>query len=306
MSDKTSIQEYTKTEQAIATLRKKYGGALYEVETTDGMRAAKEARAEIKGYRVDLEKLRKKIKAPALDRCRAIDTEAKRITNELLKLEGPIDEQIQVIADRIIAEKRAKIDAENKRVADLQDRIAGMRRVVETAVGMNYSAAALAELIAEVESAPIGEEFAEFTEAAEQAKTETLSRLEELHGATVIREEEDARLAAERADLERLRAEQEKREAAEREKERIAFEAQRKEQAEAQAKINAERAEIEREKAEAARKAEAEAAERQRIEEAAKKARFPGIAAIVDAIAQHFGVTNQVARKWIDELGGMK
>ena len=35
------------------------------------------ARAEVRGYRTSLEKLRKEIKAPALARCNAIDTEAK-------------------------------------------------------------------------------------------------------------------------------------------------------------------------------------------------------------------------------------
>src|SRR4030042_4718418 len=91
----SSIQEDSKTEAALAILRGKYAGVVYDVASLDGMKTDKEARAELRGYRVELERVRKDIKAPALKRCTEIDTEAKRITRELSALEDPIDSAIK-------------------------------------------------------------------------------------------------------------------------------------------------------------------------------------------------------------------
>ncbi|MBI3936013.1 MAG: DUF1351 domain-containing protein, partial [Betaproteobacteria bacterium] len=108
----TSIVEYSPTEAVLADLRQRYGDARYPVETTDGMTAARHARAEVRKWRTDLEAERVRIKAPALERCRLIDAEAKRITAELLRIETPIDEQIKVEEGRKEAERAAKERAE--------------------------------------------------------------------------------------------------------------------------------------------------------------------------------------------------
>ena len=108
----TEIQEYSKTEAALTMLREKYAGATFEVDTTDGMKLAKEARGEVRSYRTGLEKMRKEIKAPALEHCRLIDAEATRITVELVELEDPIKNQIKAHEDAKEAERQEKIDAE--------------------------------------------------------------------------------------------------------------------------------------------------------------------------------------------------
>ena len=115
----TQIQEYSQTEQALAELRQRYEGATFDLSTTAGDKAARAARAEVKGYSVALEAKRKEIKAPALEHCRLIDAEAARITEELLKLEKPIDEQIKADEQRIAAEKaeNARIEAERREIA---------------------------------------------------------------------------------------------------------------------------------------------------------------------------------------------
>ncbi len=77
--------------------------------------AIEEARAVVRGYRTALETLRKEIKAPALERCRLIDDEAKRITAELLKIEEPIDTAIKAEEQRKEEEKAAKARAEAER-----------------------------------------------------------------------------------------------------------------------------------------------------------------------------------------------
>ena len=65
----TEITEYSPTETALAQLRETYAGATFEVTTTAGMKLAIAARAELRDYRINLEKMRKTIKEPALRRC---------------------------------------------------------------------------------------------------------------------------------------------------------------------------------------------------------------------------------------------
>lgn len=91
----TPIAEYSETAAALADLRQKYEKVVFQVATKDGMQVAVKARAELRGYRVALEKKRVEIKAPALERTRLIDAEAKRITAELSALEDPIDSLIK-------------------------------------------------------------------------------------------------------------------------------------------------------------------------------------------------------------------
>lgn len=113
----TEIVEYSKTEAALAELAQKYKGVLFDVTTAEGMKTARQGRAELKGYRTALEKTRVEIKAPALKRSQLIDTEARRITAALRDLEDPIDQQIIKEEDRKVAEKMAVVRAEEARVA---------------------------------------------------------------------------------------------------------------------------------------------------------------------------------------------
>ena len=95
MNQALQIIEYKPTAAALAELEVKYRGIVFDVATAKGLTEAKAARAEIRGYRVDLEKMRKELKADVLEKGRLIDGEAKRITAELEALEEPIDGQIK-------------------------------------------------------------------------------------------------------------------------------------------------------------------------------------------------------------------
>jgi len=135
-----AIQEYSQTDAALAVLGGKYAGVTYAVETTAGMRDAVAARAEVRGYRVALEKRRVEIKAPALERCRLIDTEARRITAALTALEDPIDAQIKAEEARKEAVRQAAKRAEEERIAaklraerEAEERAAAEARAVEEA-----------------------------------------------------------------------------------------------------------------------------------------------------------------------------
>ena len=289
------IVEYNETAAAIAVLRNKYN-TVFDVSTPKGLTAAREARAEIRSYRVSLEKLRVEIKAPALERARLIDTEAKRITVELLAIEVPIDAAIKAEEARKAEERAAKERAEQARTAEIQNRIAAMRSTVTAA--FNKPSAFTAELMVKVRAVPVtAVEFSEFLAIAETAKAETLESLAGLLAEQQAHEAEQARIVAEREELARLRAQDEQRQAEQRRieaEERAKVEAAavevRKAQAEEQARIAAAQAELDKrqrllEEAEAKARAEVEAKQRAKEEAQAKAAKADTLDGIKQALA---------------------
>ena len=273
------IQEYSKVEAALSMLRKEYGATVFDVSTRDGMTAARKGRAEVRKYRTALEAKRKEIKAPALERCRVIDAEAKRITGELLKIERPLDEAIK-------KEEARKAEERARREREEAERVARQRAAIEAirAPIVRMSAASSSEIAQQIEitrkaDCCIGDMETE----AVAVRDAVLSQLEELHAAAVVREKEQERIARERAELEaqrlaeqqraqaewkRLEAERREAEQQRAEKERVFREEMERKQAEAlkqqraeEAKLRAERERLEREyvaEKEAKAKAQAE------------------------------------------------
>lgn len=256
----TTIAEYSKTEAALSELRSRYGKT-FDVRTTAGMTEAREARRVIKATRTDLEAKRKELKAPALERCKQIDEEAKRITAELEKLEDPIDQAIKAEENRKEEEKKAAENAKRERYEaafrlqrSLREQVAAKALATSTA---------LREFIDSLALDYPDNEFAEETRMViEQVKQQAQSFYE----AALKREEDDRQREKDRAELEALR-----KQAAE--DKRIADEARAKADREAEAarkkadddarvvrEQEAERLRVEREKLEAqqaeARKAE--------------------------------------------------
>jgi hypothetical protein len=160
------------------------------------------------------------------------------------------------------AEKRAKAEAEAKRVAMIREHIEDIRAIAVRAVGRS-GAAIQVEIVDLAELGIDISRFAEFTGEAEQVRAATLEKLRELRTAAFAREAEAKRLAEERAALERERAalvEQQRQDAAARAE-------QERKDAEARAAREAdERAQRERE--------EAERREQQAREDAKRRAAF--------------------------------
>ena len=173
MNESYQITEYSTTTAALEILRAKYA-APFDVSTSKGMSQAREARAEIRGYRTALEKLRVELKAPALERTRLIDAEAKRITAELLQIEEPISQQIKDEEARKEAEREEKRKVESLRLARIHTRIYDIAALPSRLTGKSA-----VELRAALESALIMEiDTAEFDEFAEQAR-DTLAKAQE-------------------------------------------------------------------------------------------------------------------------------
>jgi DNA repair exonuclease SbcCD ATPase subunit len=325
-----ALAEFDAVGAGLQALREKYAGVVFDVTTTQGMDDAKEARRALREPRYEVERIRKEAKAPILALGKKLDEDAKRITAEIEKLEGPIDQQIKHEEARKAREREARAAAEAARVKGIQDRIAEIRGVVSVRCS---DAANILEHIGDIERIEIDDTFGEFQDTAADAKAASLARLRDMHAAVVAQEAEAARIAAEREELARLRAEQAEREAAERarlaEEERVAREAREAAEREAQAKRAAEEAELARQRDELARQqreqAERLAAEEARLaseraeiarqQEELRKAqepppapvkaaprKRPSDADIIKAVAAAFSVSAEVAAGWLADM----
>lgn len=327
-----AVEEFDRVAAGLKALQEQYGNVVYDVTTTKGMGDAKAARAAIREPRYEVEKIRKAAKAPILSLGKKLDSEAARITRELEALEEPIDRQIKAEEDRKEQEKQAKIEAEMKRVADLQERVAELRG--NQMLSAQNDPELIAGHISDLEKIAVDDSFQEFRPQAEDAKVAGLSRLRQLHAAAVAHKAEQERIRLEREELVRLRAEQEKRDAAERaqiaeeqrkqaeelRKQQEALAAERREQerklAEERARLAeeernareareaeerrlaAQRAELQRQQEEARRAREAE--ERARTEQARLAAMKPPTAKeIVGTLATHYRVPEEKATEWL-------
>jgi len=110
------LAKYSPCEAAIAGYREKYL-PIRVADPTDKANAAlaRKGRLEVKATRVNVEKIRKDLKADALKFGQAVDGEARRITAELEKIETHLQEQEDIVAKheaRLAAEAAAKAEAE--------------------------------------------------------------------------------------------------------------------------------------------------------------------------------------------------
>lgn len=214
----TAITKMDRLSAGLADLQKRFGSVVFDVKTPKGMAEAKAARREIAAPRIEVERIRKEAKAPILELGRKLDAEAKRITAELEKVEGPIDQQIVAEENRIQAERDAVIAREQARVADITARIQSMRDAVGTAARARTSAEVV-RVLADIQGRYIDAElYAEYKDTAALAKREAVAELERIRDEMVARETEAERLRKDREELDRRRAEQDERDKVERDR----------------------------------------------------------------------------------------
>ena len=236
----TEITEYSPTAAALAALRQKYAQAVFDTTTIVGMAKAVAARRELREVRVNLEKLRKELKAPALERSRLIDAEAKSLTAQIEAMEEPIDAQIKAEEQRKADERAAKERAEQQRIESIRAKIVAIQN--QAVLSANCCSAEISVAIDYLSDADmLPEDYQEYMPQAEAARDETLARLRDLLGAAQAREAEAERLRIERQALEAERKAQA--EQAERERAELA-----KLRAEQEERDRAARAEIEKQK----------------------------------------------------------
>lgn len=276
----TEIQEYSPSEAALIELRGKYAAAVFDVTTGKGMAAAKEARADVRGYRIALEKKRVEIKQPALDRCRAIDTEAKRLTAELLALEEPIDSQIRAEERRKAAEKEAAERAERERIAAINARFDAIRALPARTMGS--TADGMRAILAEAEGIDPASFPDDLAAAAKHERLMAISAIRAALDARIQSDDQAAELAKLREQAAAVDAERKRLESVAREQELAAERAKAQAEAEERRRVE-DLARAEREKSEAAERAKAQQ-ERERI--AAEKAEADKAEAVRQAEAK--------------------
>lgn len=191
-----AVVEFNKTEQLLAQLRHRYEGVVFDLSTTKGNEAARAFRKELVGLRTGLEATRKEFKAPVLAMGTVIDHKAKTITEAILKLEEPINQQIKADEARREEERRLKAEAEAKRVAMLRERLNYMRSIAVRAVGKPSTE--VQSKIDLLDRTVIGDDFCEFREEAHVVRDEVLSHLRNMLTAVQAQEAEAQRLAEER------------------------------------------------------------------------------------------------------------
>jgi len=207
------IAEYSATAAALADLNHRFKGVVFDVSKKEGMVDAVKARAELRGYYVSLEKMRKELKAPALERSRLIDHEAKILDAEIHALHDPIDETIKSEETRKEREREERLQAEANRKDEINAKIA---RIIEApAKFAGKTSGEIRVALDQMRGIDVSTWAQEFEVKADEAKKNGVAALEQLLAGTEESEkakaEEEARIAREREELARLRAEQEQR-----------------------------------------------------------------------------------------------
>lgn len=310
-----ALSEFEKITDGLAELAERYPTDLvYDVTTTKGMAEAIAHRAAWRDPRINVEKFRKIGKAPVLALGKNIDQRAAWLTEQLLIGEAAVDEQIKAEENRKEEIKRAKIASEFGRVEAIQTAIAEIHMDAMAVVGKPSSV--IRERLDEMRQRALDPlVFQESMAQAQEALRTSVGKLETTLAAALHTEAEAARVAAERAELEQLRAaaaEQKRKdeaaaaEARKAEDARIA--AERKAAAEEQKRLDAEaavaRAEADRVAA-AERKAAKDKQEAELAEQRAQLAAAQKVEADKRAKAEAKRIKAEAAEKKLRDAAGL-
>lgn len=178
------------------------------ITNPDGYQQCHSARMVLKNRRIEIDKRGKKVRDEAVKFSKGVISQA----DKFIALIEPEETRLETLQkewdDAREAEKEARIQAEMKRVAYLQDRVAELRGCPN--LTPSSGSALIADHISDLESLLVDESLQEFQQAGADAKAAGLVRLRALHDAATAHEAEQARIQADREELTRLRAAQKK------------------------------------------------------------------------------------------------
>lgn len=198
----TGIVRFDPIAAGLAALRQRLENVVYDVTTSGGMAIARKDRAEIRTLRGKLEAARVEEKREALEYGRKVDGTAKDIREQLEALEANPDQQITAWEQAREAERKAKADAEQRRVAEIRTKIAQITARPLLAVGA--STATLRSLVAQAEDSAVdATEYQEFTQEAIGARAHALLALKDALAKSEKADADAAEVAAGREQLRR-------------------------------------------------------------------------------------------------------
>ena len=204
----TELQRFDLADTAIAAMRAEYMPlTICGLTDTVGYKAVHSARMVVKNHRVQVEKVRKELKADALEYGRRVDAEAKRITAMLEPIEGHLarkEDAYEAEKERIRnaerlrleAEQRAKEEAEAARVKAEQEAEAARIKAVQEGEDARLK----------VEAGRLAEQQRKIDEERREIETER-KRLADIEAAR-LREIETQRREKEAAERARIETEQ--------------------------------------------------------------------------------------------------
>lgn len=245
------LVEYHAVEAGLAGLRKDLAGVQFDVTTTEGNKAARAARQRCVSIRTSADAAYSDWNKPMLDKQRAMRAKLAEIKDAVKEVEEPIDAQIKAEEQRKAEEKAKREAEESARQKALQDRIDAIKFAPSVCAGQNSEA--LAGAIKGLQATEITlDEYGDRAGEAEIAKRNALAQMEEIHTAALAHEAEQAKMAAERAELQRQREEQAKRDAEAKAKADAEEAARKAEIAKQEAELKAQQDAIDRQKQELA------------------------------------------------------
>ncbi len=239
------VVRYSPAEAEIATLRQEFTGLTCDTPT--GYEQTRKAIAVLRTHRTTIEKRRVELKAEALSYGRRVDSEAKKLTSQILAIEEPLKAAKQTVddeKDRLRREseeaERARVAAEEKAARDAEEaRLKAIRDAEDARLAEERRSLAAERARMQEEQRRAGEEYA----AKLKAERELREREEaERQAKQAAIDAENRRVAQEqRAAQEKLEAERRAVQAEKERVERLEFERQAKEKAELNARELAER-----------------------------------------------------------------
>lgn len=232
----------------LAELATKSAG-ITTITNTAGYQECHAARMVLKNTRVEIEKQAKAAREDATAFTKAVIV----VEKELVAIIEPEEKRLQAIQDahdeKVEAEKAEKQRLEQERVAGINQRIDWIRAQIVEFVGK--PATEIAAMLDDLSGLPMDEEnYGEFLSVAQTALATTTGKLQEMHAAAVANEQEAARLAEERAELERQREAQQRRddEARQQREEQERLDREARERTEAEAREQRQREDAERQR----------------------------------------------------------
>lgn len=195
------VTEYSTTNAALAELKLKYA-VVPDANTDEGYSFIKAGIKELTGLRTSLEAARKREKEPYLQAGRIIDAEAKRITEELAKLEDPMKAAKKEVDDRVERERQ-------ERIARLQAKVDAIKAMPAQVRGK--SSAEIADMLDRVGEIDAIHDYYDLTKEAVAARQAALDELTQMLTDRLTFEATEAerqKLEAQQAEMRRQMEEQ--------------------------------------------------------------------------------------------------
>ena len=192
----------------VARVKDELGSLVLDLSIPARITEAKSLRERlINQPRANVRAVSKALKSKLTAVSKAVGAEEDAAVKAYDEAEQLITPQIEAREAEIEAEKEAKRLAEEARKQKHRDAIATIRAYQGHCKGPGMTAERIANGIDMLRAAAIGPELEEFEAEARAAQAETLQAMEALHAEAKAREDEQARMAALRAEQERMAAE---------------------------------------------------------------------------------------------------